>query len=49
MLPPTHKSPPIPTPPDTCKAPELVEVAFVLLSTFTVPVELIFPCTPTLP
>ena len=33
MLPPTNKSPPIPTPPMTCNAPELVDVADVELFT----------------
>ena len=30
MLPPTYKSPPIPTPPATCNAPVLVDVAIVV-------------------
>ena len=30
-MPPTYKSPPIPTPPVTCNAPDCVELASVLL------------------
>ena len=50
ILPPTTKSPPIPTPPHTCSAPESVDVAdvmFLITNVLVVPVE-VKPPTPRL-
>ena len=50
ILPPTTKSPPMPTPPQTCSAPEFVDVAevvFLITNVLVVPVE-VSPPTPRL-
>jgi hypothetical protein len=46
-LPPIYKSPPMPAPPHTCKAPVLVEVAEVVLDiTKVVVVPVVAPALP---
>jgi len=44
-----YKLPPIPTPPDTTKAPELVEIEVCVLVTLVVPPMKAFPVTPNPP
>jgi hypothetical protein len=49
LNPPTYNVPPIPTPPRTCNAPVVVDVAEVTLVTVVNPDNTLVPVTPSVP